>query len=125
MEFRFDFASKIPLYQQIRDQVVVAILKGELQPSEPLPTIRALSEESGINMMTVSKAYQILNQDGFVVTDRRKGAVVQDAEHVVQIPQVLLNKFQACIKELQSYHCSVEDICALCMHYYQEEETSC
>lgn len=76
MILRIDFHSKIPIYQQLRNQIVMAIADGSLGEGEQLPTIRALAEESGINMMTVSKAYQMLRDEGYIVTDRRRGAVV-------------------------------------------------
>ena len=54
MLLRLDFHSDVPIYQQIRNQVVAAIASGELKPGERLPTVRALAEEAGINMMTAS-----------------------------------------------------------------------
>ena len=63
MLLRLDFASGVPIYQQIRNQVVSAIASGQLAPGEKLPTIRALAEETGINMMTASKAYQLLKSE--------------------------------------------------------------
>ena len=74
MLFRLDFQSAVPIYRQIRDQVVLA---GELPPGERLPTTRALAEDAGVNVMTVSKAYQLLKAEGYLVTDRRAGAVVR------------------------------------------------
>ena len=59
MLFRLDFQSAVPIYRQIRDQVVLAVAKGELAPGERLPTTRALAEDAGVNVMTVSKAYQL------------------------------------------------------------------
>ena len=77
MLLRLDFNSDVPIYQQIRNQVVVAIAAGELKPGEKLPTIRALAEEAGINMMTASKAYQLLKAEGYITTGRRDGATVR------------------------------------------------
>ncbi len=68
-------ASEIPIYQQIRNQIVLGISDGRLAPGEQLPTVRALAEEIGINSMTVSKAYTLLKQD--IYTDRRSGARVR------------------------------------------------
>ena len=76
MLLRLDFHSDVPIYQQIRNQVVAAIASGELKPGERLPTVRALAEEAGINMMTASKAYQLLKAEGYAATGRREGAVV-------------------------------------------------
>lgn len=69
-------SSDIPIYQQIRDQIVMGISDGRLQPGEQLPTVRALAGEIGINSMTVNKAYQLLKQQGYIYTDRRNGARV-------------------------------------------------
>lgn len=77
MLLKLDFSTDIPIYQQIRNQIVVAVASGELAPGEKLPTIRALAEETGINMMTVSKAYQLLKSEGYITTGRRDGATVR------------------------------------------------
>lgn len=77
MLLRLDFSSDVPIYQQIRNQVVLAIASGELSPGEKLPTVRALAEEAGINMMTASKAYQLLKTECYITTGRRDGAVVR------------------------------------------------
>lgn len=66
--------SDIPIYIQIRDQIVMGISEGVLLPGEQLPTVRALAMDMGVNTMTVSKAYQQLKQEGYIVTDRRSGA---------------------------------------------------
>lgn len=76
MLLQLDFKSEVPIYQQLRNQIVLGIGSGQLAPGERLPTIRALADEAGINMMTVSKAYQLLRQEGYITTDRRSGAVV-------------------------------------------------
>lgn len=68
--------SDIPIYQQIRDQIVQGISDGRLTQGEQLPTVRALAEEIGINSMTVNKAYQLLKQQGYIIADRRSGARV-------------------------------------------------
>ena len=77
MLLRLDFTGGVPIYQQIRNQIVVAIASGELKPGEKLPTVRALAEEAGINMMTASKAYQLLKAEGYITTGRRDGAMVR------------------------------------------------
>ena len=76
MLLKLDFGSQIPVYQQIRNQIVFGIANGELKPGDKLPTIRALASDAGINMMTANKAYQLLKQEGYIKADRRSGAVV-------------------------------------------------
>ena len=74
MILKLDFTSDIPIYQQIRNQIVLGVAGGELKAGEKIPTMRALADEAGINFMTVNKAYSLLKQEGVIVTDRRNGA---------------------------------------------------
>lgn len=75
MILKLDFSSDIPIYQQIRNQIVLSVADGTIRPGEKLPSMRTLAAESGINMMTVNKAYQLLKQEGYLIIDRRNGAV--------------------------------------------------
>lgn len=76
MILRIDFDSEIPIYMQVKNQVIEGIAKGEIEKDEELPSVRALAEDIGINMHTVNKAYNILKEEGYIKIDRRKGAVV-------------------------------------------------
>lgn len=76
MILKLNFESGIPLYIQLRNQIVMAIAHGDLSLGEKLPTIRSLAEDLGINNMTVNKAYAMLKQEGFISIDRRHGAKV-------------------------------------------------
>ena len=77
MIIRIDELSDVPIYQQIRNQIVMGISDGSLSPGEQLPTVRALALELGINIMAVSKAYQHLKLEGYLMTDRKNGARVR------------------------------------------------
>lgn len=63
--------SGVPAYRQIVDQVRFQVLSGVLQPGDELPSTRTLSQELGLNPMTVSKSYGILEEEG--VLDHRPG----------------------------------------------------
>jgi len=121
MILTFDFSSPVPIYMQIRNQVIVGIAEEKLKPGEKLPTIRALAEESGINMMTVSKAYQLLKQEGYIITDRRSGAVVAPRGKAV-VRQQSLDALRLNISELRLSGMSREDILKLCSQLYEEGE---
>ena len=84
MLMQLDFSSEIPIYRQIHDQLVMGIAGGELKPGERLPTVRALANETGVNVMTINKAYQLLKQEGHITTDRRGGTTV--AGKITAIP---------------------------------------
>ena len=120
MLLKFDFASNVPIYMQLRNQVVIAIAEGKLMPGEQLPTIRALAEESGINMMTVSKAYQLLKQEGYITTDRRNGAVVMGGVGEGRLSEESLMKLRLCISELRIAGVSCGELLELCREMYEE-----
>ncbi|MBD5161513.1 MAG: GntR family transcriptional regulator [Oscillibacter sp.] len=119
MLLRLDFNSDVPIYQQIRNQVVTAIASGELKPGEKLPTVRALAEEAGINMMTASKAYQLLKAEGCVTTGRRDGAVVRIPERGVSPPTMDGLRLRIC--ELRLAGMGKEEILELCGKIFDEE----
>ena len=77
MIIKIDEYSDVPIYMQIRNQIVMGISSGELKSGEQLPTVRALAMEIGINTMTVSKTYQMLKNEGYIITDRKNGARVR------------------------------------------------
>ena len=72
MIIKINSRSEIPIYLQLRNQIVKGIGKGELEQGEILPTVRQMAADLGVNAMTVSKAYQLLKAEGFIETDRRK-----------------------------------------------------
>lgn len=121
MILKFDFSSNEPLYLQLRNQIVLGIGEGRLKPGEKLPTIRALAEESGINMMTVSKAYQMLKQEGYITTDRRSGASVA-YKGAVSAPENTLKTLRISINELRLSGMNKDEIMDLCRKVYEEGE---
>lgn len=121
MLLSFDFSSHVPLYMQLRNQVVIAIAEGKLLPGERLPAIRALAEESGVNMMTVSKAYQLLKREGYITTDRRSGAVVSPRREGAAAPAETLTALRLHISELRLAGLSREQVLALCEKLYEED----
>ncbi len=65
-----------PLYQQIKDQIKAAILHGELQEGELLPSIRALANDLHVSVLTTKRVYDELESEGFILTKAGKGSFV-------------------------------------------------
>ena len=82
MFIKIDFVSDIPIYQQIKDQVIEGIASGNLAVGESLPSVRQFAEDLGVNMHTVNKAYSMLKNEGFVVVHKRQGVVVNSLENM-------------------------------------------
>src|SRR5205823_5347228 len=68
MAFHVDTASRLPIYQQLAQQIREAIARGELRPEERLPSVRQLSQDLAVNPNTVARAYTELERDGLVVS---------------------------------------------------------
>ena len=68
--------SGIPIYDQIKQQIKAAILSGELKEDEALPSLRTLAKELKISVLTVTRAYTELEQEGFVKNIQGRGCFV-------------------------------------------------
>jgi GntR family transcriptional regulator len=77
--------SGIPLYVQLQQQLQQRILAGQLLHGEQLPSVRDFSSELGINPLTVTKVYQILEREGFVETRRGLGTYVSHQTPALKI----------------------------------------
>ena len=66
----------VPIYEQIVDQIKTLIRNGELKENDNLPSVGALSKELKISALTVKKAYDALEMEGFTVTVHGKGTYV-------------------------------------------------
>lgn len=76
MWIELELQSDVPIYSQIRNQVIEGMATQALKPGDELPSIRMLASDLGVNMHTVNKAYNLLKQEGFIETHRQKGVVV-------------------------------------------------
>ena len=76
--FEIDESSGLPVWVQLRNRFVYLIKTGYYQPGDQLPSVRTLAAEAAINYNTVSKVYQSLEEDGYIVSKRRLGAFVAD-----------------------------------------------
>lgn len=66
----------VPIYEQIVDQIKTLIRNGELKENDNLPSVRTLSKELKISALTVKKAYDNLESEGFTITVHGKGTYV-------------------------------------------------
>ena len=122
MILSLDYLGDVPIYLQLRNQVVLGIAAGQLRPGEKLPTIRALALELGINMMTVSKAYQLLKQEGYVISDRRSGArIAPRAEDSADLEK-LEKSLELIVAEARLAGMEEETFVARCRELYKKKE---
>lgn len=68
--------SKLPLYEQLVEQLRKQIVLGNAAPDSPLPSVRQLSVELGVNPNTIQKAYREMEQEGLIVSLPDRGSFV-------------------------------------------------
>lgn len=76
MKIIINHSSMQPIYEQITDQIKAMIIDGTLTEEEMLPSVRTLAKELKISALTVKKAYDFLEEEGFVVTVHGKGSFI-------------------------------------------------
>ena len=76
MNLFIDNKSGAPIYEQICEQIKAQIMSGALQPGEALPSMRALAKSIHVSVITVQKAYEDLQRDGFIETTVGRGSFV-------------------------------------------------
>lgn len=73
-----NFQSRTPVYQQLYDDVVRLVSMGVLKSHTKLPPVRTMASELGINPNTVSKAYKMLEADGYIYSTVGRGSFISD-----------------------------------------------
>ncbi len=116
MEIVLHNAENQPIYEQIARQIKEQIIAGKLQPDDPLPSIRALAKDLRISVITTKRAYDELEQQGYLFTVAGKGSFVAPRsteiireEHLKKIEHSL----QECISLSAACGLSQEDLLEL------------
>lgn len=125
MEIQLKFSSSVPIYEQIKRQIKLGIAKEDLIPGERLPSVRMLASDIGINLHTVNKAYQQLEQEGFLLIHRQRGVIIHpdgppttDKTHQEQLKETL----EPLIVDAICRNMTKEQFLALCEEIVQELE---
>ncbi len=79
MKIIINSSSMVPIYEQIMDQIKAQITAGDLKENDILPSVRTLAKDLKISALTVKKAYDNLEQEGYTVTVHGKGTYVAAA----------------------------------------------
>jgi len=69
-----------PMYKQVTDQIKEAIASGDLRPNERLPSVRELAEALEVSAITIKRAYQDLESDGYILTRAGLGSFVSEVD---------------------------------------------
>ena len=112
MIINIDYTTGKPIYLQIVREIEKQITLGVLVPNHQIPSVRSLAYDLGINPNTVKKAYDILEENGLIISKSTKGFFICDnIEKAKEIKiKELLNKIEELMKELKSYGLTREEV---------------
>ncbi len=123
MWMTIDLNSEIPIYSQIRNQIIEGIVTGSVRTNDSLPSVRQFAADLGINLHTVNKAYNLLKQEGFVQVHRQKGAVVNPPDSYRANDEYYTNVNEALRPIIAESLCrgvAREDFLNICERIYEE-----
>ncbi len=87
MQIIVNNSSMQPIYEQIVNQIKAAIMKGNIKEEQILPSVRSLAKDLRISALTVKKAYDTLEEQGFIVTVHGKGSFVSCANQELMLEE--------------------------------------
>ena len=118
-------SSSVPIYEQIKKAIISQIIDGELESDEPLPSIRNLAKDISISVMTIKKAYDELESEGYIRTIQGKGSFVspKNLELAREQKQKEIEEYMFNIIEIaKCYGISKEEIMDLFEYIYRSED---
>ncbi len=112
MNISIDYTKREPIYEQIVREVEKLITLGVLKSGSQIPSVRALAYDLGINPNTVKKAYDILEENGLIISKSTKGTFISDNISKAKELKIeeLINKIREITKELETYGLDKEEI---------------
>lgn len=124
MEIIISSNTSKPIYEQITSQIKEMIMNGELQTGDPLPSMRSLAKTIHVSVITVQKAYEDLQRDGFIETTVGRGSFVaaQNRDFIQEEQQKKIEEHLAIAAETARISgIKLEKLIELISIFYEEE----
>jgi len=104
-----------PVYEQVADQIRRVVASGRLVAGTPLPSVRQLAGDLGVNLNTIARAYRLLESEGFlVIRDRAGVAVAEPADEIEHSARAkLLDQLRATLARLRQAGMTTEELLAV------------
>lgn len=124
MKILISNSSDKPLYQQIKEQIIDAILKGELAEGDPMPSIRGFANDIKVSVLTIRRVYDELEQEGFTTSQVGIGTFVStgNVELLRDSKRYMVEKqMQELIDTAKSLGITKDELNAMMDILYEEE----
>ncbi len=118
-------SSSVPIYEQIKKSIIDQILRGELNEDELLPSIRVLAQDIKISAMTIKKAYDELEKEGYLKSIQGKGTFVapKNTELAKEQAQKDIEKYIEKIVNISNrFEIDKNDVIEMFKIIYEEEQ---
>lgn len=121
--FQLDFASRIPIYEQICNNVIKLASAGVLKPGDRLPPVRILATQLGINPNTVAKSYRILESDGCIYSTVGRGTFLTEKLSEGSARQIIArDEFKKSVQTAQLYGIKKDELISILYSTYEGGE---
>lgn len=118
-------SSDVPLYMQIKEQIKDAILKGELEDGEILPSIRNFANDIQVSVLTIRRVYEELEKEGFAVSQAGRGTFVSmgNLELLPEISKrrIIEQDLQKAVHNAKLFDIAKDDLYAMLDILYEED----
>lgn len=125
MNIFLDYRSRTPIYEQIKEQIILSISRGQLKADEQLPSLRQLSAELSININTVKRAFAELEDQGITYSVAGKGIFVSGVGNSVNIySQQALKVVKSAVINAKALGVEKEELAEIINDIYKGDEIS-
>ena len=104
-----------PIYEQVKEGLRQLVISGAIRPGDKLPSVRSMAAQLAINPNTIQKAYEALEQEGYVYSIPGNGSFAADRSEVEdKRREELLSQLSKLVQELRFLGVTDEEISAAC-----------
>lgn len=100
MFLTIDASDSRPIYQQVADGIKELIARGKLAEGAPLPPVRQMAADLGVNLNTIATAYRELQKEGLIVIKHGSGSAVASRTATQRSPEDLVRPLRTALTEL-------------------------
>ncbi|MBQ5996062.1 MAG: GntR family transcriptional regulator [Clostridia bacterium] len=118
MNIFIDYRSRVPIYEQIKKEIILAVSRGELKPEEQLPSLRALSAELSVNINTIKRSFSELEDEGIIYSVAGKGSFISDRAELDSYVEASLRSFSEAVKNAKKLGVDKEELATIIFNIY-------
>lgn len=123
--FQVDFASRVPIYEQLCTNIIKLASAGVIKSGDKLPSVRILASQLGVNPNTVAKAYRELENNGYIFSTVGRGSFLTDklSENSAQ-KMLAVEEFEKAVVNAQTFGVSREQLITIIDNTFKGGQSS-